>query len=69
MVEIERLYTKERFEMIRTKFAEIDKGAESIISKADKGDILSLRISINSPRKVIRAEITTPKEYLKSCVM
>ncbi len=69
MGEIERLYTKERFEEIRGKFISIDDGAEAIISGADDKDIISFKISIDSPKKVISAELTTPKEYLKSCVM
>ena len=69
MTEIERLYTKERFEKLRGKFVSIDAGAEAVIKKSENSDILLLKISIDSPRKVISAELTTPKEYLKSCIL
>ena len=69
MVEISRLYTRERFDKLRHKFASVDEAAESIIEKAEPKDILSLQITISSPRKVISAEITSPKEFLKSCIL
>ena len=69
MGEIERLYTKERFEKMEGKFAFIDPAAKKVIDSVESKDILSFKISIASPRRVLSAKLTTPSAYLESCVV
>ncbi len=66
---IERIYTKEVYEEIKYKFHSVTHIAQVMIDNAKPKDILVLTISMDGKRIVEKAQVTTPDDYLKSCVI